>query len=351
MRKSRRHAIDAGLRGPAAAAACAALVWAAAWLAPGAGGGVVPAAAVHGTSELTLHGPRFAPPAAPEKIAAPVAAEEIARLAARPPLYREPILARYMQADDFYRLMQELLRDAESGERISQFYLYLTLARCQTYLRLDADEARELNERMRLVLDDRPTAERVQWEDEYRRCRGFAGGDLGPLKSAMGDELPGAESEYASIWFQRAATAGYPPALAEGALRINTLSLAERIAMLEEAVASDDAEVYWMLFHHSPVDERGAPSPAGAAWLLQACRAGYDCTRGAEWFRGAACLQDNEACTPDESALEHFWYRLPAHQREDAWRLAGRIARDRVAGRFVDMPWPELGRRNIVDPN
>ena len=302
--------------------------------------------------QQTVHGPRFAEASAhaPTPAAGSLDLDrEIARLAARPPVYRERLRERYLKGGDLYAFMQELLAEAEAGERVSQFYLYLTLDQCQMYLRLNGDEAQALEERMMLLLNDQPSDERVQWHSEYERCRRFAGADLARLRAAMGDELPGAESEYASIWFQRSAQAGYAPALAEGALRINTLSAGERIAMLEEALANGDAEVYWMLSYHSPGDELGAVTRSGVAWLILACRAGFDCTRGADWFRGSACLQEGEDCAPGESALEHYWYRLPAYERQSAWRLAERIDQDRLAGNFAHMPWPELGRRNIVD--
>jgi hypothetical protein len=340
--------------GPAPGLVAAALLGMAAYAAISRGPGGAPAAVSRAGNapELTAHGPRFAPAEGGAPAPASVPADfdvEIARLGARQPVFRERLRERYVRADDLYGFMQRLLPDAESGERVSQFYLYLTLDQCQMYLRLDAAEAQAVADRMMLLLNDQTPEERVQWQSEYQRCRAFAGADLTRLRAAMGDELPGAESEYASIWFQRSAQAGYPPALAEGALRINTLAVDERIALLEEALGSGDAEVYWMLFYHSPGDASGTATPAGVAWLILACRAGYDCTRGADWFRGAACLQEGEDCEPGESALGHFWYRLPAHERDAAWRLAGRIERDRLAGRLADMPWPELGRRNIVE--
>lgn len=314
--------------------------------------GPAPARASVQVPELTIHGPRFAmvPPAVTSPTTPPLDLDrEIARLASRGPSYREPLRERHARADDLHRFMQEVLPDAEAGDRVSQFLLYLTIGQCQMYLRLDADEAAAVAERMMLLLNDRPVEERLAWQNDHRRCRNFAGADIAPLRAAMGDEIPGSENEYASIWFQRAAQAGYPPALAEGALRINTLTPPERVAMLEEALEHGDAEVYWMLFYHSPGEAPGAVTREGIAWLLLACRAGFDCTRNAEWFRNSACLQDGEDCAAGESALEHFWYRLPAHERDGAWRLADRIEQDRVAGHLGDMPWPELGRRNIVD--
>lgn len=301
--------------------------------------------------ELTLHRPRIERAAVTAAPAPPTVdfEREVARLAARPPIYREPLHEAYVKADDLYRFMRELLSDAEAGERAAQFYLYLTISRCQMYLRLDEAEADAVAARMMLLVDDRPVDERLQWQNEHRRCYGFAGADLTALRAAMGTDLPGSENEYASIWYQRAADSGHPLALAEGALRISTLTLRERVAMLEEALAGGDAEVYWMLFHHSPGATSAAVSTAGVAWLLLACRAGHDCTRGAEWFRQGVCLLDGERCAPGESALEHFWSGLPAPDREAAWRLAERIEADRLAGRYDDMPWPELGRRNLLE--
>jgi hypothetical protein len=141
--------------------------------------------------------------------------------------------------------------------------------------------------------------------------------------------------------------AGYPAALAEDALRISTLGTAERTAMLEEAVASGDPEVYWQLFFNSPAAEEAAVGREGLAWLIDACRAGYDCSPDAEWFRDITCAQ--ERCLPDESAVEHYWYALAEPEREQAWRLAGTIQQERLSGRFDAMPWPALSRRSVLE--
>lgn len=267
---------------------------------------------------------------------------------ARVPFDPEPLAARYRDAGDLYAFLQELLPGAEAGERDREFYIYLILGRCQIYLRLSAEEARSLEDHMMLALNDASTQERVLWEQDYRRCRGFAGGDLSGLRAAMGDDLPGAEAEYGSVWFWRAEQAGYPPALAESAMRVSTDSGAERTVNLEEAVASGDPEVYWTLFYHSPTSNSGSISPNGLAWLILACGAGLDCTSDVEWFRDIACVQGGEACTEDESAIEHYWHRLSPGQCEEAVRLAARIEQDRHRGRYDSMPWPDLAGRNAV---
>lgn len=281
---------------------------------------------------------------------APLTAEaQVATLGRQPPRERDPVRVRYLQAQNLYALMQELLPDAAAGERASQYYVYLILGQCQNWLRLDPESARALNERVMLVLNDRPVEERLQWQSEYLRCRDFAGGDLDPLRMAMGADTPGSEVEYASIWFQRAVTAGYPAALAEAALRINLMLPPERKAMLEEAALSGDPDVFWQLFLNSPGEAGDPVSAAGMAWLILACRAGHDCSRNAEWFRGAVCQQEGAGCTPGESAIEHFWYSLTDADRESAFSLAARLKRDLAAGRAEGLPWPALASRNIYE--
>lgn len=308
-----------------------------------------------GAPHITVHGPRFETPARSTASAegGPRSLirldQEIAELGSQSPVYDEALRERYLKSGDLYRFFQELLPAAQAGERVSQFYLYLTLGQCQTFLRLDAESAQILNDSVLLSLNDRPAEERLLWQSEYQRCQGFAGGDLNPLRAAMGEDTPGSENEYASIWFQRAAAAGYAPALAEAALRINLLSLSERRSLLEEAVQSGDAEVYWQLFLNNPGEGAEPVTTRGLAWLLIACRGGHDCTRTAEWFRGAVCMQDGADCAPGESALEHYWYALPAHQREQAYTLASRIEQDLAQGQVKNLPWPSLSSRNIVE--
>lgn len=303
--------------------------------------------AVAGPPLFTTHGPRFAPTGA--AAATPAPDQVIAALGTAPPRVRDRARERYLGADDLYALLHEMLPDAAAGERASQYHVYLTLGQCQTWLRMDPAEAQALNERVLLAMNDRPAEERLQWQAEYQRCRGFAGGDLAPLRQAMGADTPGSEVEYASIWFQRAAAAGYPPALAEAALRINLLQPEERTAMLQEAVQGGDPDVFWQLFLNSPGEGGDPVSPAGMAWLILACRSGQDCSAGAEWFRGAVCLQDGAGCTPGETAVEHYWYSLPEADREAAFALSVRMRRDLAEGRVQGLPWPALANRNIYE--
>lgn len=345
---------DAGWLRWLAIGACLTLLWPALQRAPAPAPARSPQLATDAfPPELTAHGPRFDQPAATPMRARRAASPEveIARLGAHGPRPVDPVRTRYLRAPDLHRFMEELLPDAAAGERAAQYHLYLTLGQCQTYLRLPPEQVDDLNERMVQILSVRPPGERLAWDNELARCRGFAGANLDALREAMGADLPGsgttgAENEYASIWFQRALAAGYPPALAEEALRINGRTPAERRALLEEAVASADPDVYWQLYNHSQGGHARAVSGTALAWLIVACRAGHDCSERAEWYRNVVCAQDDADCRPGVSALEHHWLQTAQHEREAAWRLAGRIESAIASGRLQRLPWPALRDRS-----
>ncbi|MGH8528625.1 MAG: hypothetical protein ACRETN_02110 [Nevskiales bacterium] len=282
--------------------------------------------------EMMPHGPRFSP-----ATDAPATArndsetrdssmdQEIARLGSAASPREEPLRQRYVLSSDLYRFVHDLLPAATAGEGGSQYYIYLALDQCRPYLRTDPQGAQELYETAMRQLNERPMEERMLWQSEYLRCRSFAGADLSLIKEALGADLPGAEIEYASVWFQRAVDRGHPPALAEEALRANSLSTAERVERLQEAAASGNPEVYWLLFNHLRDADSADAAVNSTAWLLAACRAGYDCTSQADWFRLAVCGQQPAGCRRKESAIAYYWYALPAPQRELALARAEEI--------------------------
>lgn len=192
---------------------------------------------------------------------------------------------------------------------------------------------------------DLAAEERIAWQAEYERCRGFALGDWSALGDALGDERPGAAIEYASVWFERAALAGYGVALAEQALRPGPYGAPERQGMLQEALAGAGPDVYWLLFAHSGEAQAGESSAPALAWLLVACRAGQDCGEQARWYRGFVCV-DARRCTPGESALEYYWRAAAVHERNQAWAQAVEIEALLAEGRWEELPVPDLDARD-----
>src|SRR6185295_12920407 len=98
------------------------------------------------------------------------------------------------------------------------------------------------------------------------------------------------------LWFERATQSGYPPALAELALRPSPIGAPEREAMLREVLPQGGPDVYWLLFAHSADIASGELSEAALAWLIVACRAGQDCGENARWYRSFSCLGRDGSC-------------------------------------------------------
>jgi len=268
--------------------------------------------------------------------------QEVARLGrARPRL--EPLRRALLEAPNLTQFALELLPAAIAGDGASQYFIYLALDQCRAYLRRDLESAR-LNLEAMLDVPDLSGEERAAWRAEYERCRGFGLGGWDAIGQAIGMEEPGSEAEYASLWFERATQSGHPTALAELALRPNPLGVAERSAMLQEALAQAGPDVYWLLFAHSADVGSGDVGVPALAWLIVACRAGQDCGENARWFRGLACMPEAGACTGGRSALEHYWYAASPGERDAAWTEAHRIEAALAMGQWEELPFPDLER-------
>ena len=112
--------------------------------------------------------------------------------------------------------------------------------------------------------------------------------------------------------------------------------------MLNDALPTRSAEVYWLLFAHSGEVQTGEVTVPALAWLIVACRAGQDCTEGARWYRGFVCAQENHRCTAGQSALEYYWYAASPLERDQAWTQAFEIEGALRSQRWDEVPVPEL---------
>ena len=269
---------------------------------------------------------------------------EIARLGRAPPRL-EPLRRAFLDSTSLVQFALDILPRASDGDGASQYFIYLALDQCRSYLRSDLDLASENLERMASIAD-LTTEERITWQSEYARCRGFSMTDWSALGDALGDDRPGAEIEYASVWFERAALSGYPPALAEQALRPGPYGTDDRMALLREALPGAGAEVAWLLFAHSGDAQSGEINVPALAWLIVACRAGQDCSEDARWYRGFVCTQEERRCSAGQSALEYYWQAASPSERDRAWTQAHEIEAVLGTGEWHSLPLPELESRD-----
>lgn len=269
---------------------------------------------------------------------------EVARLG-RSPSRLDGLRRAFLDSSNLMQFAMDRLPRAAAGDGASAYYLYLALDQCRSFLRGDATAANASFERV-LSLADLTDEERVAWQSDFERCRGFTVADWSALGDALGEDRPGAEIEWASVWFERAAQAGYAPALVEQALRPSPYSALERAAMLHDAFPSAGAEAYWLLFAHSGEVDGGDVGAPALAWLIVACRAGQDCSEEARWYRGVACMQGR--CEPGQTALEHYWQSATLGEREEAWVEAARIEALLRARVWDDLPVPDL---EVLDSN
>lgn len=267
---------------------------------------------------------------------------QIARLGRAPPRL-DPQRRAFLEAPNLTQFALDRLPRAIAGDGASQYFIYLALDQCRAYLRRDIESARVNLETM-LNVPDLSGEERAAWRAEYERCRGFGLGGWDAIGQALGLEDPGSEAEYASLWFERATLARYPTALAELALRPNPYGVAEREAMLLEALPQAGADVYWLMFAHSADIPSGETSVPALAWLIVACRSGQDCSEDARWYRSIACLREEGGCANGRTALEHYWFSASASQRDAAWTQAMAIEGALETGQWEELPFPDLER-------
>lgn len=261
----------------------------------------------------------------------------------------DPTLTTYQSSVDLYDFLMDMIPQAARGNGAAQYHIYLALEECRAYLGPNGEATLE-ETTLKPFWRNAPTgdnslesdAERRLWLNEYHRCKHFVGGSLTALEAALGDALPGDVTEYGAVWFERAFLSGYPIALADMALRLPSITRAARIALLEKAVASGDAQVFLSIFEHAlDSSSHDKHLSSTSAWLLVACRAGLDCGPHAYWYRTRACVGNPLLpCKPGESALMYFWSQLSPAQRVMAYELALSIEQALLMEDFSQLPWP-----------
>lgn len=261
----------------------------------------------------------------------------LGRAAPRP----APMRRAFQDAPNLMQFALERLPKAAAGDGASQYYIYLALDQCRSYLRLDFEGASANLERLTGVSDLNPE-ELIAWRSDLERCRGFAVADWSVIGEALGEDKPGAEVEVGSVWFERAAGSGYGAALAEQALRPGPFDGETRAQVLREVLPGAGTEVYWLMFAHSGDAASGEISVPSLAWLIVACRAGHDCTEDARWYRNFVCTNAEQRCLPGQSALQYYWFSASSDQREWAWNQAWRIEAGLETGNWDEVPFPEL---------
>lgn len=160
-------------------------------------------------------------------------------------------------------------------------------------------------------------------QERFTQCGAVDGGAIIPLALIFG-------------WYEQAAENGDLAArLNDNAYKHKTLDAAESSALLEEVLASNDPAVLFAMGAtlgprhladpNDPAYALVSGERAGNAWMVAACRMGYDCGPSSA-LMGNFCLGTN-GCTGED--FETFWKRqLPSDaERRDLERRVTEILR------------------------
>lgn len=199
---------------------------------------------------------------------------------------------------------EDLKRRAKAGDAVAQRLLADTYEAC-FMVNLDRENYLKSLDTYRQMI--RPPAQLSILEntaqERFARCGAVDGGAIIPLALIRG-------------WYAQAAENGDLAArLSDNAHKQKKLDAAESSALLEEVLASNDPAVVFAMgatlgtnYLVAPGDPaygllRGEQAPN--AWMVAACRMGYDCEPSGT-LMGTLCLGIN-ACTGED--FETFWKR------------------------------------------
>lgn len=246
----------------------------------------------------------FPPSSAPES--------DASQAEPRPPAAAPGWLQRLRTAQDFHPIAQAALPEARAGHPEAQYALAEILHICDDGFRgyfLRGGRSKTLDEALLWASTRRAIdIEDVRWV--HARCA----------------RLMTDRHEYGSTdeWIRRSADAGYAPAQArlagrdllnaypapDGASSAQKAAVRQAreaaISLLQTAVASGDLHALWEAGElqyaiRGDVDDVLVDQ---FAWMLAACKLGFDCSDQSRWYRHACHWDPNSRCQPGENGID-----------------------------------------------
>jgi TPR repeat protein len=210
---------------------------------------------------------------------------------------------------DYRQLVDLLLPMANAGSAEAQFEVASALHYCDKNSHLLISRAGVLRtpEEIHELYTKLPENTQSLVEQAYQRCRSFAG-DLNSLKAS-------------SEWLDRAAKAGYPPAIfmkADLMMQIHLmdggsapLQQARQLA-ITASTSADPAILFGMAdFVDGTSKTREQAGQLMSAWWLLGCESGYDCSAESDAMRGM-CTVDPQ-CANKTTVVEEIQRTNGAH--------------------------------------
>jgi len=216
---------------------------------------------------------------------------------AAPPLVPLDPRAERKRAKDYRTLVNVLLPLAKAGSASAQYEIASALHYCEQNLYAHfisrATRAPKTNEEIRRNYEKLDDVAQQQFSESYEDCHALLN-DLDSLKSS-------------TDWLDRAAEAGYPPAIfAQADLKLQTSVIKGDSAGIDQArqsaiFASTSADPEVLFGMATFVTGAGKTQTQAAqlmsAWWLVGCERGYDCSAQSEWIQ-SNCIDPQCANKP-----------------------------------------------------
>lgn len=220
------------------------------------------------------------------------------------------------------RAFKDLKQRAEAGDAVAQRLLAETYADC-SFVNIERDEFLSRVESRKRMLSD---------EGQMRVLEQAARERIGKCDAV--DVADVSRLELAAQWFAKAAESGDLAArVMFRANNLNRQDLAETAQLLEEVLASGDPAAVFMfggtLREDAPAGKGGPSEPlatgelATQAWMVAACRMGYECGPSGRVME-SICLEMSDCAGEDLETYVQRQLRDEA-QREELERRVGEL--------------------------